>query len=231
MDQNTFVKEMSKKAIRVFHEIDGILPSVAIAQSILESGYGTSELSKYNNVHGLNNYHDGYLVDDAGSVFLEVPQFHNGVTTYSTEEMATFKNFEDSFRSLKKWYTRPKYLHAKTYKHPEAQIKEIIKQGYATGQGYVDSICRLITQWNLTFYDKTYAIQLGSFKKLNYANDLKNEAQEYFKRFSIDTRVRNWYQDGNYMVLVELTHDYNRLTDSLLSACRRISAGAFKKEV
>ena len=51
----------------------GVNPSVVIAQAILESGYGTSKLSKYNNIFGLNNYNYGYLVN-AGYVLIEVPQ-------------------------------------------------------------------------------------------------------------------------------------------------------------
>lgn len=65
----------------VFCDSRGVNPSVIIAQAILESGYGTSKLSKYNNIFGLNNYNDGYLVN-AGYVLIEVPQekMENSIT-------------------------------------------------------------------------------------------------------------------------------------------------------
>lgn len=84
----------------VFCDNRGVNPSVVIAQAILESGYGTSKLSKYNNIFGLNNYNDGYLVN-AGYVLIEVPQEKNGKLYYNYEKMATFDNLMDCIKSLK----------------------------------------------------------------------------------------------------------------------------------
>ena len=73
-----FIKKIAPMVQEVFCDSRGVNPSVVVAQAILESGYGTSHLAKNNNIFGLNNYHDGYLVN-AGSIMLEVQQEKDGL--------------------------------------------------------------------------------------------------------------------------------------------------------
>ena len=77
MSNISFIEKIVPLVQEVFCDSRGVNPSVVIAQAILESGYGTSKLSKYNNIFGLNNDNDGYLVN-AGYVLIEVPQEKNG---------------------------------------------------------------------------------------------------------------------------------------------------------
>ena len=64
-----FIRKIAPMVQEVFCDSRGVNPSVVIAQAILESGYGTSHLAKKNNIFGLNNYHDGYLVNVPPSFF------------------------------------------------------------------------------------------------------------------------------------------------------------------
>lgn len=49
MSKIGFISTMGWYATRVFEEPDGVNPSVIVAQAILESCWGNSELAKYNN--------------------------------------------------------------------------------------------------------------------------------------------------------------------------------------
>ena len=62
--KENFIKKIAPMVQEVFCDSRGVNPSVVIAQAILESGYGTSHLAKKNNIFGLNNYHDGYLINE-----------------------------------------------------------------------------------------------------------------------------------------------------------------------
>ena len=53
MSKIGFISTMGYYATRVFEDPNGVNPSVIVAQAILESGWGTSELAKYNNFFGL----------------------------------------------------------------------------------------------------------------------------------------------------------------------------------
>ena len=211
----------------VFCDCRGVNPSVVIAQAILESGYGTSKLSKYNNIFGLNNYNDGYLVN-AGSIMLEVPQEKNGLLYYQKEEMATFDNLMDCIKSLKKWYKRPKYIEP-LREAGSASIKQItaIKNcGYATDSEYVAKIVRIISNWNLNQYNAVYTIQCGAY-------EIEANAIAEVKRLNKLFKTRQFYVDYSdyYRVYYSKTHDKKNLSEWLNANCNILPKGSFIKEI
>lgn len=228
MTKNEFISTMSGYAIRIFEEPDGINPSVIIAQSILESGWGTSELAKHNNFFGLNNYNDGYLVN-AGTVVKKVPQEHNGKITYNYEEMASFESIEDCFKSLKKWYTRPHYIQNLKEAGNDSfkQIEAIKKSGYATSSQYVEAITRIIKENNLLRYDKCYSVQCGAFYNKSNASKLKAILNYKFNRniFSLE------YDGKWYYVCALKSHDINKIREWIRVNVAVLPLGSFAIEV
>ena len=227
MSNISFIEKIVPLVQEVFCDSRGVNPSVIIAQAILESGYGTSRLSKYNNIFGLNNYHDGYLVN-AGSIMLEVPQEKDGLLYYQKEEMATFDNLLDCIKSLKKWYTRPKYIEPLREAGTDStkQITAIKNCGYATDSGYVDKIVDIIKRHNLTQYDTLYTIQCGAYSiEANAIAEVKR-LNRLFKtdKFFVD------YSDY-YRVYYNKTHDKNNCLDWLNANRGILPKGSFIKEV
>ena len=211
----------------VFCDSRGVNPSVVIAQAILESGYGTSKLSKYNNIFGLNNYNDGYLVN-AGYVLIEVPQEKNGKLYYNYEKMATFDNLMDCIKSLKKWYTRTKYIEPlrKAGSDSTRQITAIKNCGYATDSGYIAKIVDIIKRHNLTQYDTLYTIQCGAYSiEANAIAEVKR-LNKLFKtdKFFVD------YSDY-YRVYYNKTHDKNNCSEWLKANRNILPKGSFLKEI
>lgn len=211
----------------VFCDNRGVNPSVVIAQAILESGYGTSHLAKNNNIFGLNNYHDGYLVN-AGSIMLEVPQEKDGLIYYQKEEMAKFDNLMDCIKSLKKWYTRPKYIEPlrEAGNDSNKQIAAIKKCGYATDSGYVAKIVNIIKRHNLKQYDRLYTIQCGAY--LVEANAIAE-----IKRLNKLFKTNKFYVSySEYIrVLYDNTHDIIHLSDWLRVNSNILPKGSFLKEI
>lgn len=228
MTKNEFISTMAGYAIRIFEEPDGINPSVIIAQSILESGWGTSELAKHNNFFGLNNYNDGYLVN-AGTVVKKVPQEHNGKVTYNYEKMASFETIDDCFKSLKKWYTRPHYIQNLKEAGNDSfkQIEAIKKSGYATSSQYVEAITRIIKENNLLRFDKHYSVQCGAFHNKSNARSLKAILNIKFNKniFTIE------YDGDWYYVRALKSHDINKIQEWIRVNVAVLPLGSFAREV
>lgn len=228
MNSIEFISNMARYATRIFEEPDGVNPSVVIAQAILESGWGTSALSKYNNFFGLNNYKDGYLVN-AGTIKKCVPQEHNGKITYNYEDMATFKTVEDCFKSLKKWYTRPHYIQNLKEAGNDSfkQIEAIKKSGYATSSQYVDAITRIIKENNLLKYDKLYSIQCGAFTYSSNAGNLMNLLNNKFNR-----NLFYRHYDGKWFYVRAFeSHSKKNIYEWLAANRAMLPDGSFVKEV
>ena len=211
----------------VFCDSRGVNPSVVIAQAILESGYGTSKLSKYNNIFGLNNYNDGYLVN-AGYVLIEVSQEKNGKLYYNYEKMATFDNLLDCIKSLKKWYTRPKYIEPlrEAGNSSIKQITAIKNCGYATDSRYIDKIVNIIKRHNLTQYDSLYTIQCGAYS-------IEANAIAEVKRLNKLFKTRQFYVDYSdyFKVFYGKTHDKNNCLEWLNANRSILPKGSFFKEI
>lgn len=222
-----FIRKIAPMVQEVFCDNRGVNPSVVIAQAILESGYGTSHLAKKNNIFGLNNYHDGYLVN-AGSVLIEVPQEKDGLVYYQKEEMAKFDDLMDCIKSLKKWYTRPKYIEPlrEAGNDSTKQITAIKNCGYATDSNYVNKIIDIIKRHNLTQYDSLYTIQCGAYS-------IEDNAIAEVKRLNKLFKTNQFYIDYSdyYRVYYSKFHDKNHLSDWLKANINILPKGSFLKEI
>ena len=227
MSNISFIGKIVPLVQKVFCDCRGVNPSVVIAQAILESGYGTSKLSKYNNIFGLNNYNDGYLVN-AGHVLIEVPQEKNGKLYYNYEKMATFDNLLDCIKSLKKWYTRPKYIESLREAGSDSvkQITAIKNCGYATDSRYVDKIVDIIKRHNLKQYDCLYTIQCGAYS-------IEDNAIAEVKRLNKLFKTNKFFVDYSdyYRVYYNKTHSKNNCLEWLNANRNILPKGSFIKEV
>ena len=222
-----FIRKIAPMVQEVFCDSRGVNPSVVIAQAILESGYGTSHLAKKNNIFGLNNYHDGYLIN-AGDILIEVPQEKDGIVYYQKEYMAKFDDLMDCIKSLKKWYTRPKYIEPLREAGSDStrQITAIKNCGYATDSGYVAKIVRIISDWNLKQYDTLYTIQCGAYSIESNAIAEVKRLNKLFKT----NKFHVIYSDYT-RVCYDTTHDISHLSEWLKANSNILPKGSFLKEV
>lgn len=219
--ETDFIEYIAPIVIEVFCDTEGVNPSVIIAQAILESGYGTSELSDYNNLFGLNDYNDGYLVNN-GSIDISVPQERNGQIVYGIEKMATFKNVKDCVLSIKKWYTRPKYIKAlKGCYTSTSQIKAIHSCGYATDSKYSDKIIGIINRFNLTKYDTRYGIQIGAYA---FYDNAKRQNEKYMDK-GYTTEI--FYSSPWYKVAIGISHCLKNVESLLNDIKHQLPKGSF----
>ena len=144
----------------------GILASVSLAQFILESGYGKSELAQNaNNCFGMKKSLSGNTWSgstwDGKSIYTKKTGEQNPDGSYVTIT-ADFRKYpcvEDSIADHSAYLlgamngSKQRYAGLKgctDYKKAAQIIKD---GGYATSLTYVDKLCDIIQRWDLTQYD------------------------------------------------------------------------------
>ena len=144
----------------------GILASVSMAQFILESGYGKSELAQgANNCFGMKksisaNTWSGSTWDGS-SVYTKKTQEQNADGSYVTitADFRRYSCVEDSIADHSAYLLGAKNDSKLRYEGLKGctdykKAAQIIKDGgYATSLTYVDKLCNIIERWKLTQYD------------------------------------------------------------------------------
>lgn len=144
----------------------GILASVSLAQFILESGYGKSELAQNaNNVFGMKKSLSGNSWGgsswDGKSVYTKKTQEQNADGSYVTIT-ADFRKYpcvEDSIADHSAYLldakngSKLRYEGLKDCADYRKAVQIIKAGGYATSLTYVDKLCDIIRRWGLTQYD------------------------------------------------------------------------------
>ena len=144
----------------------GILASVSMAQFILESGYGKSELAQgANNCFGMKNSLSGNTWGvstwDGSSVYTKKTQEQKADGSYVTVT-ADFRRYgcvEDSIADHSAYLIGAKNGSKLRYDGLRGgtdykKAAQIIKDGgYATSITYVEKLCSIIERWKLNQYD------------------------------------------------------------------------------
>lgn len=172
--QATVLKDLSEadaiKKIGALFTADqkksGILASVSLAQFILESGYGKSELAQNaNNIFGMKCSLSGNTWSgsswDGKSKYTKKTQEQNpdGSMVAITADFRKYPYIEDSIADHSAYLLGAKngrklrYKGLKDCKDYKKAVQIIKDGGYATSLTYVEKLCSIIERWNLIQYD------------------------------------------------------------------------------
>ena len=172
--QATMLKDLSeadaiKKVGALFtadQKKSGILASVSLAQFILESGYGKSELAQNaNNIFGMKCSLSGNTWSgsswDGTSKYTKKTQEQNadGSTVTIAADFRKYPCIEDSIADHSAYLlgamngSKLRYDGLKECADYKKAVKIIKDGGYATSLTYVEKLCSIIEKWKLTDYD------------------------------------------------------------------------------
>lgn len=153
-----FISRLAPYAIK-HGRANGVLPSLIIAQGILESASGTSELAvKANNLFGIKSG-SGWL----GDIYTKRTAEHkpDGTINYIDADFRKYSTFEGCVMGLvykyvngTGWESHNRYaavLNQTDYKKATAAVKSA---GYATDVNYPAKLNKLIEQCDLAKYDE-----------------------------------------------------------------------------
>ena len=148
----------------------GVLASISLAQFILESGYGKSELAQQaNNCFGMKkslsgNTWEGSVWDGKSIYTKKTREQRSWGTETVTAEFRKYACIEDSIADHSAYLTGAKKGSTLRYEGLKGctdyrKAAQIVKAGgYATSSTYVNKLCSIIEQWKLTQYDTDVAL-------------------------------------------------------------------------
>lgn len=162
MENKEFIKSIAALIIK-YAPLYGIkVYSPIIAQAILESAYGTSELAiNAHNYFGLK-YREGRCKTCIG-VYHKVGSEQNADGSYVSSAMqwCRFENMEQGVIGYFDFINISNYSNLKGVTDPQEYLENIKADGYATSLKYVDNLMSVIKNWNLTDYDEKEEINMG----------------------------------------------------------------------
>lgn len=147
MYRTEFINKLKNDAIQGWHEYK-VLPSLTIAQAILETGWGKASIG--NNLFGIKADKNW----TGKKKLVRTHEYVNGVKIYAD---AYFRDYNSIYESLEDRY---KFLKNKRYskvvgeQNYKIACHEIYKAGYATDPKYPSKLIALIEQYKLHEIDK-----------------------------------------------------------------------------
>ena len=173
----------------------GVLASVTIAQAILESAWGQSELSlKANNLFGMKASLSGNTWDSDwdGKIYAKRSneEDEDGNVTSVLSDFRAYDTVEASIKDHSDYLTGAKngsslrYDGLKNEKDYRKAIQIIKDGGYATDSKYVDKVCNIIEENNLDVFDSEYdPIDITDItESLGEIKDILNKIFEFIQK-------------------------------------------------
>ena len=173
MTQEQFIKEIAKYIQEIAPKYGIKVYSPIIAQAILESGCGTSELAiNANNFFGLKyNPKQPNRCPSACGTYVKVGSEQKADGTYVSSTMLwqKFSNLKSGVQGYFEFINTSNYANLKGITEPQKYLETIRADKYCTSLKYVENCMNVIKKYNLTQYDiqpeqKLFRVQTGAFK-------------------------------------------------------------------
>ena len=155
MSKEDFIREIASYIKKYAPSYNIKVYSPIIAQAILESAYGTSELAvSAHNYFGLK-YRAGRCKTCIG-IYNMVGGEQNADGSYMTASMqwCRFKDMENGVIGYFDFINISNYSNLKGVTDPKTYLERIKADGYATEIEYVKKLMSVIERWDLTQYDE-----------------------------------------------------------------------------
>ena len=144
--QKNFIDSIKEAALEGY-ETNHILPSLTIAQAILESGWGKSSLSsEANNLFGIKAYSDW----NGNIINLSTNEYNNDCSSYTIN--ADFKVYSSFYESIKDHTALLSTKRYKTVRKASDYVDAcyaVYNCGYATYPNYPEDLIEVIENFNL----------------------------------------------------------------------------------
>ena len=154
MTREQFIKQAAVYVQKYAPQFEIKVNSPIIAQLVLESDGGTSELAVNAHNYGGLKYREGRCPSAIG-FYYKVGSEQNADGSYTSSNMKWFKfpNMEAGIKGYFEFINIPNYSKLKGVTDPRTYLELIKATGYATSLKYVDNVMAVIEKYNLTQYD------------------------------------------------------------------------------
>ena len=150
-----FIEEVAVYVQKYAPQFEIAVHSPIIAQFVLESASGTSELAVNAHNYGGLKYREGRCPSASG-YYVKIGSEQNPDGTYTSSVMKWFKfpNMEAGVKGYFEFINTTNYTSLKGITDPRTYLELIKIAGYATSLKYVDNLMAVIEKYDLTKYDK-----------------------------------------------------------------------------
>ncbi len=150
-DRSAFLAELAP-AVQRLAARTGLPASAVLAQAILESDWGRSELARRaRNLFGIKA-RSGSLSSD--SVRFITTEYAGKQPRREKARFAAYAGYDDCLSDYARVLERPRYARARSVAaNPYAFAVELQRAGYATDPHYAHKLALLIRRYRLTQYD------------------------------------------------------------------------------
>lgn len=220
MTKQEFIEKIAKAANKYKDEFGICVISPIIAQAILESAWGTSELAtNAKNYFGLK-YREGRVPSCCGTYY-KVGSEQNKDGSYTSSEMVwcKFNSLEDSVKGYMEFINISRYANLKGVTDPLTYLQNIKADGYATSNNYVTNLMNVINKNNLTKYDikkegddnmsKVFKVHIDPGHYSNHYN--KNTVGLDYYESAMTWKLSNYLKDELEALEIEVTLSRNNI--------------------
>lgn len=143
-----FIESVAQGAINGWTKY-GVLPSVTVAQAILESGWGQSALStQAHNLFGIKGSYNGQYVT------MQTREVYSGQSYYIYDNFRKYANNSESVEDHGNFlYSNSRYANLLGDQSYASVARKLQADGYATDPSYASSLIKLVEMYNLTQLD------------------------------------------------------------------------------
>lgn len=151
MLRSDFIAAIAAAAIKYAPGYDIKVVSPVIAQAILESGWGQSQLAaKYHNYFGLKC---GSSWKGRSVNMKTQEEYTVGTLTTIKDNFRVFDSLEEGVKGYFDFINTKRYANLKGIEDPLRYLQLIKQDGYATSSKYVENVYRVLQQNDLTQFD------------------------------------------------------------------------------
>ena len=202
--QQAFIESVAEGAIEGWNEY-GVLPSITVAQAILESGWGSSTLStQAHNLFGIKGSYNGNYVT------MSTREVINGQSVYVNAAFRAYANNSESVEDHGNFlYSNSRYSNLLGDTSYTDVAQKLSQDGYATDPYYASSLISLVKTYDL--------IQLDSIAIANTPVITNKSDYTQTNNGASTTATATYYTIQSGDTLSGIAVEYNTTTATLTS--------------
>lgn len=181
-DQSSFISSIKDGALEGYTN-HNILPSLTIAQAILESGWGKSYLStEANNLFGIKAYSDW----NGNTINLSTKEYNSDSSSYGIyADFKSYSSFNESIEDHSKLLSSERYDSVRNSSNYVDACYSIYGCGYATAPNYPEQLINVIETYDLQNIDE-FAKESYVVKKVDSTKSSDKESNPISGNSSAD---------------------------------------------
>jgi peptidoglycan hydrolase-like protein with peptidoglycan-binding domain len=149
MDKREFINSIKEGALKGYADYR-ILPSLTIAQAILESSWGSSQLSlRAKNLFGIKAFSSW----KGEKIRFPTTEWYRDKKQIINADFRAYKSYNESIEDHSKLLTNDRYKPVRECSDYKEACRKIYECGYATDPGYPEKLIRIIEENRLYEFD------------------------------------------------------------------------------